>query len=68
MGVVDGYEGTAVMACGSCGGKRAKGAEQEYLVTYRAGGTATAPDLITVRQLLANNGGGTYKLVTKTVK
>lgn len=56
------------MACGSCGGNRAKGAEQEYEVTYRSGGKDTAPDLPTVRRLLAHGGGGTYKLVAKTVK
>ena len=56
------------MACSSCGGSRAAKPGQAFEVTCRNGRIVTVDTMEDVRRTLANNGGGTHKMVVKPTK
>lgn len=55
------------MACGSCGARKAKQDNMEYLITYRDGSTERVGTAMEARRKLAttDKGGGTHRLVAK---
>lgn len=60
-------DGELIMACGSCGARKAKQDNSEYLITYRDGSTERVPTSMEARRKLAttDKGGGTHRLVPK---
>lgn len=56
------------MACGGCAARKNGGQAVEYLVKFRDGTTAIAPDIPTARRMLALGSGGTYVAQAKPKK